>query len=189
VSHHRARSPQYQGVALRQEEPIFRYLDTVGDGSGNKVATGDYSGAVEDFILAPPAGVVYYVARMLVSIEDVNIDAIDIYGGLAAALTNGISVLVLDGAGATTLDLTDGLPVHQNGDWQRMCYDVSIQNQTGNSTDGLYVRWTFTRSNGIIRLNGSENESFVVRLNDPLTGLISHTFHMHGFERLLGEDR
>ena len=52
--------------------PLFRYLDTVGDGSGEKNANGDYSIAEEIFFLQPPPGRVYRITRLIVSIMDTS---------------------------------------------------------------------------------------------------------------------
>ena len=51
--------------------PLFRYLDTDGDGTGTKDASVDYSGSPEtELFIAPPSGKIYTINQMLISIVD-----------------------------------------------------------------------------------------------------------------------
>ena len=83
------------------DKMIFRACDTVGDGSGTTNAVGDYSSAADDFKITAQAGERLKIERMLVSYEDTSGMQAQEYGNLGSALTNGIEVLVTDGAGAT----------------------------------------------------------------------------------------
>lgn len=163
---------------------LFRYLDTNGDGTGTKSATGDYSGAATQFFIAPPAGWRYHVSRMMVQIAGVGVDS-GTYGGLAA-LTNGIAVQKRSGATTVVTDLTDGLPVKTNHHWSRLCYDVRLD-EWGNPADIDYVqvRWTFSKTDGALRLDGDQSERLSVVLNDDMgdasAALSSHYFMVNGF--------
>lgn len=159
---------------------LYEYLDTVGDGSGTKNANGNY-GAPTLFRIAPPPGVVYRIARMIVSIEDTSGMVADEYGNLGAALSNGVVMRVHDGS-KTIIDLTAGLPVKTNAQWGSVCYDVDLKSWgVTPSDDLLIVRWTFTRAGKFITLDGDNNEELQVMLNDNLSGLIAHYFFVQGY--------
>ena len=160
--------------------PLFRYLDTVGDGTGTKDAIGNYSGAEEEFFIAPPAGTVYQINRLIVEVRDGNGMRAEHYGTLGAALTNGIEVQTRTGVSTTVIDLSDGLPITTNAEWGGLCFDAEVK-AWGAGDDFLLVRWTFASSGGNIRLDGDSGERLAVILNDDLTGLGSHTFMAQGY--------
>jgi hypothetical protein len=164
------------GSTPKTNNGLYRFLDTNGDGSGTKQAIGNYAGG-EEFYIQPPAGQVYILARMMVQIRDAGPISADNYGGLAA-LTNGVSVDVKDASGSL-LDLVDGLPVKTNAEWGAHCYD-SEPDTYGSGNDYVSVRWTFEKGKHVIILRGDFAERFAVTLNDNLTGLVAHTFKVHG---------
>lgn len=164
----------------QQNMLLYRYLDTVGNGSGTKNANGDYSGGVTTFALAPPAATIYRVARMIVSIGDEKEMRADGYGAIVAALTNGIQVRIHNGSD-TVLDLTDGVPIKTNTQWGAACYDVEPKTFGAGPNGLLVVRWTFTKAGQFLRLDGTANEELQVVLNDNLTALISHYFFAQGY--------
>ena len=157
-----------------------RYADTNGNGTGTKQVTGDYSGAAEIFYLQPGAGQILHVTRMIVYIEDAGPFNMDNYGGLAGALSNGITVRVQDDSG-TIINLTDGIAIDHNGSWGRVCYDINSIN-FGAGNDAVAVRWTFDRSGVPIRLVGDNNERLEIVVNDSFVGLVEHTFLIQGYE-------
>jgi hypothetical protein len=79
--------------------PISRYADTVGDGSGIKNAIGDYSGETPTiFKIAPSAGEIYVINRLIPFLRDTGgLDA-DKYGN-NITLTNGIVIKVVRNVG------------------------------------------------------------------------------------------
>lgn len=160
-------------------QSLSRFLDLDGDGTGTKNAIGDYSTA-DTLYIQPAAGTVYRIERMLVSIEDGVGMRAERYGGLAAALTNGVTVRVADDSG-TILDLTDGLPIKSNAGWGSYCYDVDIK-AWGAGNELLLVRWTFAKAGVPLRLDGDNNERLEVILNDDMTGLVSHYFMVQGLD-------
>jgi hypothetical protein len=164
-----------------QNELIFRFLDAVGDGTGAKSATGDYSSAPTVFLIQPPPKEVYRISRMIVTIEgDLNMRA-DRYGSLPDALANGITVQVHNGVDVVA-DLTDGVPITNNAEWARAAFDVDLKNWgPGMGREYLLVRWRFSDAGQFLRLEGRLNESLRVRLNDDFTGLIEHYFMVQGY--------
>lgn len=159
-------------------KPLYRFLDTNGDGSGTKNAIGNYAAAATDFYIAPPVGERYYLARLIVLIEDgaAGFDSGD-YGAITSGLTNGVVVKWV--RSTTTHDLTDGVPVTNNVEWACLCYDVALQTfGAGNSF--LTVRWTFERRGAGILLTNPQDQ-FVVTLNDDLSTLVQHRFQVQGY--------
>lgn len=159
--------------------PLFRHLDTNGDGTGTIVANGNYSGAAEIFYIQPGAGEIYRLQRMIVSLEDTNGFSAQEYGNLGSALTNGITVRVQNDSG-TVYELTDGDPVKTNAKWGAFCYDVDLKTW-GAGDEFLLVRWTFSRTGQPMRLVGDNNERLEVVLNDDFSGLVDQTFIVQGY--------
>jgi len=157
-----------------------RYLDTVGDGSGTKSATGDYSAVQGIFRIAPAAGVIYRVTRMIIHIGDTSGFTAAEYGNLGAALGNGVQVRTHNGA-ATIIDLTDNVPVTTNAEWGNSCYDVDLKTW-GAGDESLLVRWTFSKAGQDIRLDGDATEELQVLLDDDLQGLLDHHFVVQGYQ-------
>jgi hypothetical protein len=160
---------------------ISRFLDTTGDGTGNKDAILDYSAVAlgaEQFMIAPAAGETFIISRMIVSYEDVKNWNSDLYGK-AIALTNGIKVEV-HRDGAFWYGLTDpDFPVKSNGEWASFCYDFALF-AFGTGLDWASVRWTFTKSGSDVKLRGDRSERLVVTLNDDFTDLTHHHFLVQG---------
>lgn len=162
------------------QEPFFRFLDTVGDGTGTINGNLDYSGAAADLkYIAPGPGV--NVARMIITVEDATGMRAERYGSLGAALTNGIKLIHLNVDGTDRHDLTNGLPIKTNAQWGAYCYDVELK-EWGAGNEFLLVRWTFEKAGSGIHLH--PNEALAVRLNDDLRGLVNHNFQIQG-ERLM----
>ena len=162
-----------------QRLPFFRFLDLNGDGTGTKNAIGDYS-TPDIFYIQPAAGVVYRVARMIVSIEDGGGMRAERYASLGAALSTGVQVRVQNDSG-TVIDLTNGIPITSNALWGSACYDVDVKSW-GAGNDILLVRWTFERAGQMLRLDGDANERLEVVLSDDFTGVVGHYFMAQGYD-------
>ena len=158
---------------------LFRYLDTNGDGTGTVNATGDYSSGAEQFYIAPGAGVIHKIHRLIVSVGDGTGMQAEEYGNLGSALSNGIRIEVQDDIGTTLNELDGGLNVTTNAEWGRLCYDVDVKTW-GSGDELLLVRWTFDRAGGPIVLDGDNDDRLTVIVNDDLQGLLSHHFMVQG---------
>ena len=160
---------------------INQFLDTDGDGTGTTSAVGNYSSAADDFYVQAPANYTYHIERMIVSIEDTSGMIAGGYGDTGAALTNGISLLIAEGA--TTLQNLTPAPIKTNAQWGVYCYDVDIKEWgTTPTNELLLVRWTFSKSGKPISLRSGQK--LVIRVNDDLTGLLSHRFLVQGHKEL-----
>ncbi len=158
--------------------PLFQYLDTVGDGTGTKQAIGDYRTG-EVFRIDAPPGFICVIYRMLVHIQDAVSWRADRYGGLGAALPNGISIWVRSDDPTREVELTDGIPIKSNAEWAQVCYNTE-QTAFGAGDDYLRARWTFSNSGQPLILRGDSNDRLTVELSDDFTGLVAHTFKIQG---------
>jgi len=168
-----------KGLSFSTPYPMLaRYLDTVGDGSGNKSGVGDFSSVSRILKIQPAAGEVFRLTRMLPSIRDDAKFNSGSYGN-GTTLTNGIIIRVQDDDG-TVLDLTDGDPIIVNPDWAQLCFDVVLSDYgTGNET--LNSRWTYAKSGTELQLVGNKNERLEVVLADNFD-LVRHKFMVQGYK-------
>jgi hypothetical protein len=161
--------------------PLYRYLDTVGDGSGVKEHAVDYSGAsATKLLIKPPAGEVYVVERMLVAIVAAGQVLASKYGD-QNALSNGLLVVV-ERDEDLLADLTDEVPIKTNSDWGRLCFDV-LSSGVGPGDTYVLIRWTFGRAGKPIFLDGDRDDALVVLAHDTFAPLTSHTFMVQGHKR------
>lgn len=162
----------------RPEDAIYRFLDSTGDGSGNKNFNHENSAS---------AGVAKFIAtenclieRMIVEITDTKGMEPEEYGNLGAALGTGLKFIVLDAASATAVDLCDGVPITTNADWGRMAFDVELKSWTNTTNETALARWTFSKAGQGLFL--PKNYSLVTYLADDFTGLIDHYFQVQGYK-------
>jgi len=125
------------------------------------------------FYLEAQAGEILRVESLLFHVEDAAVVAAE-YGGTGGALTNGISVQMVDSAGVVYQDLTDGDTIKTNSDLGKFCYDTKVVD-FGAGNDFFQARWDFASP---IRLK--VGEQLVVTVNDDLSGLVDHTFVAQG---------
>jgi hypothetical protein len=164
---------------MRNEQPLIsRYLDTNGNGTGTTNFIGNHAN-VEAYI-QPASEQIFYIARMIISIEDDGGFAAGDYGSLAA-LTNGIEIKEEDDQGVVT-DFTDGVAIKTAGQWAQLCFDSDVKAWVASPTEEVFVvRYTFERSGRGIFLDADEGGKLVVYLNDDFTGLLSHRFLAQGY--------
>ncbi len=127
-----------------------------------------------DFLFEPPPDKHIFISRLIIMIEDNNIN-FNKFGGISA-LTNGFFIKVTENG--IERNLHDNI-IKKNSHFHMLAYDVSIDSST---TDLLSVRWSFSKSGTYLHLHASTLDNFKVIVADNLTGLT--TFHMaiQGFE-------
>ena len=163
-----------------QKKLISQFLDLDGDGTGTINATGDFSGGADIFYIQPPAGDIYRISDLILSIEDGN-DTMrwNYYGGIGSELTNGIRVRIQD-TGGTIVDLDGGEAIKSNADWGSHCGEINLRVEAiGN--DFLNARWSFGESGQHIRLDGDNSERLEVVVNDDFSDLVSQYFKVNGY--------
>lgn len=171
-------------------EPFFRFLETIGDGTGDKNAVGDYSVTPQNFLYRHPADsdVTCELSRLIVEMGDGGpgggeggASISSGYGVSPDPLVNGIVITLLNPNGSVLRDLTDGIPIKTNADWARFCYNESLldfKGIPGQGPDALQARWDFRETgHGLHLKRGGE---FVIALHDDFSALTAHTFNLQG---------
>ena len=171
--------PTSVNIVSPYKESIYRYLDSNGDGTGSNNANLDFGSSPDVFYIQPAENQIFYLNRMIVSVGDGAGMQAEEYGNLGSALTNGITVCVVDDGGIA-LQLCGGIPVKTNAGWGRICFDVELKTW-GAGDELLVVRWTFAKAGYPIRLIGSKNERLEVSFSDNMTGLLSHYYLVEGW--------
>ncbi len=156
---------------------VFEYLDTNGDGTGDSNAIGDYSSAPTDFFYQPGPGKVELITGMIVYMEGKDVGK----GGYGNAnvLTNGITMRTDNTVPEASMDLTVGVPILSEKQWQRLCYDLSPV-----SEESRVARCTFARSG--LPLILSETDRLVVTLHDDFSHMDEHRFKIEGADASRG---
>ena len=157
-------------------DELYQFADTVGDGTGTTNANVDGTTPVV-FKVVATGGKFYRINRLIFSITDTSASVVATnYGGLSQ-LGNGIAVGVYDTSDTVILDLCSGLPIKNNSDWGRMCFD--IQWMDFGSDIGVYGRWTFGKDlrKALVLEPG---QYLGIKVSDDLTGLLTHYFSIRG---------
>ena len=158
---------------------VSQFLSSNGDGTGTSNCIGDYSSAALEVYYSPPAGQLWAITRMIVSIEDTSGMQAQEYGNLGGALTNGITVKVAMGGAADNVLTPDAIKT--NGHWPIFCHDSTVHTW-GSGNEVFTARWTFAKAGSPVVLG--QNDKIVVTLNDDFTGLINHHFLVQGHRRI-----
>lgn len=157
--------------------PLFKTLDTVGDGTGSKDAGVDGSVTPVAFKYVPEHGDKTEIHRMLMHCQVSSVCDAGKYGDVAV-LDTGVTVQIRNiNDDAIVLDLSNGLPVKCNADWSRVCYDMK-PDDFGPGNNFVNVRWTFAKSGAPVFLQ--DDQYFCVIINDNLAGLVEHVFTIQG---------
>lgn len=164
-----------------EHRAIFRHLTDdglLGDGT-NFSANVNGSVTAVPFYAGPSGEENWAIHRLLVTIEDNATIAADNYGGISS-LTNGMTVKMMRGhptTGAVLHDLLDGDPIKDHIGWAEHCYDVT-EHTYGAGNNFVVVRWTFARAGRPVILTGHKNDKLVITVNDDLSTLVRHQFHI-----------
>ena len=154
---------------------IYRFLDTAGDGTGIKDASGDYSITPTEFYFQPTVN--SRLHRIIMHVQDASGGSAEEYGNLGAPLSNGYKLLLISDEDEEILDLCDGIPIKSNGGFGRYCYDV--RPETSGAGDEFWgVRWTFAKSGDSLYVPAGWRLS--ITLSDDFSGLVDHTFMVQG---------
>lgn len=154
----------------RVNVPLFRYLDTVGNGSGTKNATGDYSGAAERFLIAPALDEIFLVEHLILVLEaEATLDNSS-FGRFVLPLTNGIFFRVRDLNDTVVTDLTDGVPVKTTFDFAKYGIDARYH-AFGEANDQWVVKWDLVDSGQPLILDGRADyrHNLNMELNDDFS--------------------
>ena len=148
---------------------ISRFLDEIGDSTGNVDMVGNYSSNPLDFKYTVPEGKLLYVYSLTVTIEDNgSLDAGSYGNGIA--LTNGLKFGILTRSGEI-VSATIQKPITTNASWATYAHDLVVHDfGSGNNT--LTIRYLFERDG--IPIKVASGQSLAVQLNDNFSGLRGH---------------
>jgi len=162
-----------------QKRPLFRYADTVGDGTGNPDAIGDYEGNPTDFKIKPNPGEIIRLARAILLVEDSGSFDSGFYGN-GLTLTNGLRPYFQTN-GVRRYFVSGGQPpILTSGDVAGFCHDLELRTW-GAGNQFLTARWTFTKAGIYFRVVGDTEDEFGIELSDDFSGLEKHRFMMQGY--------
>ena len=148
-----------------------RFLDTAGDGTGNKTFNGDYSTAPVKAIIKPN-GRALMINRLIIFIADSgSVDAG--YYGNSITLNSGIEIKHEKQDGTIIKDITDGQPVKTNADYAKFGFQVS-DISFGSGLNYVHAVLTFEKNGTPVALQ--PDEQLAIYLHDSFSALKDHTF-------------
>lgn len=134
------------------------------------------------FRIMPPNGslsLIWQLTRLMISITDGAAMDDGKFGGIPA-LTNGVVLRVVKGNGSIQ-ELTNW---KTNGDMALDMYDITYTDKAPAGENGLRGRWTFTKAEFIVELDGTALDQFQLLVQDNLSDLTSSEIKSQG--RLFG---
>jgi len=156
--------------------PVNIFLTSSGDGLGTKNLNGNYSSAPTDFYFEPSRGR-YEVYSLLIAISDAASFSQGDYGAIAGGLTNGVKFFIKN-FGQAEVQIMAGVNFKSNYNFLSIAHDTTLSSFAGGAQ-------TLASEIDLIKTFGTplvlnKGDRFIVRLNDDLTGLISHIFAFGG---------
>ena len=153
---------------------INRILDTDGDGTGSTNQAVNGSVTPVTFKLAPAAGEVMLISRIMFYIEDTgNFDAADWGNGIT--LTNGVQIKQKKNGIVSNF----GAACKSTGDLAGMMYDIN-HFAFGVGNEIVCGRLTFTKFGEPMRLDGDFGDELQIVIQDDLTGLVNQRVTAQG---------
>jgi len=172
-------------IALIQsyQEPVIgtkqlhRYLDLNGNGTGSKDMQGVYTPVAPGiYYIEPGPAEVFVIDKLTILIRDNAILDMNTYGN-NITLANGIIIRVMTGISTLMVDLTDGVAIHNNGDYLDHCDDWDVKS-TGGGQQHLQVIWKFDKK---IRLDGANNDRLEFVIQDNISNISEHRGKVQGY--------
>lgn len=155
--------------------PIARHLDTIGDGTGQKNANGNYSVSPQTFKYIIPEGKGAELSTIAIHISASSNFALSSYGNIAGGLNNGMTIqLGLNGNEYQMLDH----PIKNNDDLFHLSPSMNHINFAGGG-DSICIPITADQFGFKLSLSGGDYIQFT--LNDDFSGLSSHHIQIYGF--------
>lgn len=163
--------------------PIPRFVTVFAGSAGNDDtynANGAHA-AQTDYYITPPAGEVWDISRMLVSVYDtkgLEPEGYTAAGALAQPLNLILSKYNDVGTLVETVLTAEGITqLHQ---WGHYCFDVEIKSWTNTTNEACLARWTFSKSGQPIRLKAGEKLIIRFTAGSNCSALIAHHFVFQG---------
>jgi len=156
--------------------PLYRYLDTVGDGSGIKNANGDYSATPQTFKIICPPGKGYRLGTFLVHLQGNTSFPLNGYANIPGGLINGWTMQLFTNGVVT--QMLDGEPIKTNSSLERLSPAISRPAFSG-AGDALAAPISIGQFE--LPLYIDPGDYLQITLNDDFTGLTSQHFIVQGF--------
>jgi hypothetical protein len=137
-----------------------------------KAAAGSLASPVI-YSIAPQAGVVWHITRLLIVMSDQTAMDDSRFGGITG-LTNGV---VIRESKTQKMNLTVW---RNNGDFAEDAYDVFYADKAPAGYFGIRIRWSFTAAGAVLRLDGNSGDSIEAYVQDDLTGLDEFEIKVQG---------
>jgi hypothetical protein len=162
----------------QESYPVYRHLDTVGDGTGSETGIADYSVTPRVLRVDCREGEVLIGHLLIAHIQDAgNYDPAKY--GVLPALTTGIIVGIYDKSGVEIHRLTQE-PVKDHGDWSHYGLSTTAEASAGDMLFISRIDLAGVTEDGLKLYPG---QSIRATLNDNFTGLSEHGFIFHGGRR------
>lgn len=158
--------------------PTQFFLTTTGIPSTTHDATGNYSVTPADFHYISTAK--YELYSLLITISDNATFNQGDYGGIVGGLTNGVKLFIYNANLGLTIPLLGGNAVKKNYEWITLTHDTILTTFSG-TAQTLMVNFDMIQDYGQ-PIHMEPGDKFIVRVNDDLTTLVSHTFGIRGIK-------
>jgi len=146
---------------------LFRYLDSVGNGSGTK----DMGTTVDEYFIKPPAGFIYVIDKLRIAVVDNAVLVPSGFGGAAALVTGCLMKLQAAGSEIVDiLDLLDGTPLKNHGELSALGI---LEIQDGAASCFVQCEVDYARDGAPLRLDGDRDERIMFKVQDDLSGYVS----------------
>lgn len=156
---------------------LYRFLDLVGDGSGAVSMNVNGATTPVSFLLVPPAGQVYRVARMIWSLRDTGTFDSGGWGNNGGtALPNGF--LSRTWFGGTPVILSN-FSITSHFDLAGITHDMN-HHSWGAGDEFITARLTLTKAGRYIVLDGDNSDYMEVQVRDDLTYLVDQKVSVQG---------
>lgn len=154
--------------------PYIKYFANAGVTN----AIGNYSAAITDFTYKPASNerFIWHTLDVMVA-DNGNFNQTD-YGAITGGLTNGIKFFIK--VGSIEIPLLAGTIVKQNNDWLTLTHGVTLTTFAG-TAQTLQANFDLINDFGApIVLDGLNDVTLIIRLNDDFTTLTAQKFTLKG---------
>lgn len=127
------------------------------------------------YTLVPPPGVIWQITRLLITMADGVVMDDGKFGGITA-LTNGVVGVANTSAGRVA-NISNW---KTNGDMAADMFNVEYTTKAPAGEYGLRGRWTLTTAEMIAELDGDNNESLYILIQDDITANTSFQIKAQG---------